>query len=261
MANPEMDGVHCRYFIVDHACPDKTGEWCEEEYGERVTICDITKATLQKDRQTGKYIFNKSVALNTGAYAAMEEGFEYLVFLDADTIVRKDFCRYVTRNASMDSFQIVMPVLAKRDLTGMLIVNILDFLRAGGYDILFRGWGAEDLEIRLKFLLKLGMPFVEMPPWIATSIPHEDDQRTAYYQDKDKDESHIRNLSRLCNSAYQWTGGIHLLDLYNMQQTNPNSSFHQFVSEEQKRFFNPDIGYLVRRLLGIDMTIHPSYVL
>jgi len=258
-SNPEMDGVHCKYFFVDHLCPDKSGAWVEETYGEKASVIYINKMHVK--RKDGKAIFNKCVALNTGALCALDEGFDYLVFVDADTIVRKDFCKYLGKNASPDAFMFVQSIEAKRDLNGMLVVNTTDFTLSGGFDVHMAGWGAEDLELRLKLFLKLGRPFMEISPSIASSIHHEDNARTTNYEEQDKEKSHILNLNRLCHSVFEWTGGIHLLDMYFHQRNSPNTAFQQFISPQHAKFCHPHIGYCVQRLLGIDGTLHPSSVL
>ena len=229
MKDPRI-GKEILWVLVDYACPEKTGEWAKKEYGDRVHVLEILEPPVDpKDTRTRKgNVFNKPLALNSGAMDAIAEGAEYLAFMDADTIVSKGFLDHVLAAGSLDNFLIVSPDLEKRDLTGFLCVSHRHFLRAGGYDISFVGWGAEDLEMRLKLYLRTGVPFSEIPSALATSIPHKDDVRTVNYEEKDKDASHNTNLNLLCANAFHWSGK-HLIDLYGTEK-----------------------GPYIRRLLGIE---------
>jgi hypothetical protein len=216
------------WVLVDFACPDGSGAWVKERWGDRAEVVALEVPP--------EHPFNKPLALNSGAMRAVELGAQYLCFLDADTLVEPEFFDVVESALSLDSFLIVPPSQEKRDLTGFVCVNHRNFMRVGGYDIGFSGWGAEDLEFRLKLYLRGGLRFVEVPA-LASSIPHTDEVRMAHYGEKDKDVSHRGNLNRLCENVYQWTGQ-HLLEMYS----------------EPKR------GAELRRLLGVE-AVSPRVVL
>lgn len=225
----ERVGKEIMWVLVDYACPQNSGEWVTEAYGDRVEVLRIDEAPIQpgEPERLGS-IFNKPLALNSGAMTAIGEGAEYLAFMDADTLVTEAFLDYVLGAMSLDNYLIIQPYMEKKDLTGFLCLNHRHFLRAGGYDPAFKGWGAEDLEMRLKLLLKAKLPYSEIPYELAGSIPHADQVRTMNYEEKNKDSSHNINLNLLCTNAFGWTGE-HLLDLYNSPQ-----------------------GPAIRRLLGIE---------
>jgi hypothetical protein len=227
MADPRI-GTEWGWVLVDFACPEKSGEWARETWGDRVMVVELE---LEKDVP-----FHKPLAQNTGAMHAVEQGAQYLCFIDADTLVTPEFLDTIEASAALDTFLIVPPTMEKRDLTGFLCVDHRHFLRVGGFNIDFVGWGAEDLELRLKLYLKGGLSFVEIPA-LASSIPHDDGVRTANYEDKDKNVSHGKNLNRLCSTVMDWTGS-HLVDLY----------------KEEKR------GSDLRRLLGVE-SISPRRIL
>lgn len=216
-------GTDWLWVLVDYVCPQESGKWVKDKYGDRV---EVVKIEAPED---GEVVFNKPLALNSGAMHAIELGVEYLCFIDADTMVDKLFLEYLDSTASLDKFDIIVPALAKKDLTGFLCVHAKHFLRVGGYDINFVGWGAEDLEMRVKLYLKGGLPFGEIPVEFAESIQHGDDVRTLEYDEKDKHKSHSLNLNLLCANVFGWTGK-HLLEHY----------------EDEK------IGGSIRRLLGIE---------
>lgn len=210
------------YVLVEFADPDNSGDWLERIHPERAHIVRIE---IQEEKSVS---FNKPVCQNTGAMHAIEQGAEYLVFLDADTIVTPELLSYLDQNVSLDSFLVFRSLSEKRDLTGFLCVNKRHFVRVGGYDVNFQGWGAEDLEMRVRLFLKAGLSFGEISADLASSIPHEDQLRTKHYQEKNKDRSHDRNLSLLCGNIMQWTGK-HILEHYEGPQ-----------------------GTHIRRLLGIE---------
>lgn len=222
MKDPRM-GRDWLWILVDFACPQESGKWAEEIYGKRVEVVRI------ESPEDSDVIFNKPLALNSGAMHAISLGVDYLCFIDADTLVSPEFFEYLDSSASLDRFNIIVPTLLKKDLTGFLCVHARHFVRVGGYDIRFVGWGAEDLEMRVKLYLKGGLPFGEIPVEFADSIQHGDDVRTFRYEEKDKDRSHSLNLNLLCANVFGWTGK-HLLEHY-----------EEDVS-----------GSAIRRLLGVE---------
>jgi hypothetical protein len=224
MKDPRV-GEDWLWVLVDFACPQKSGEWAENEYGERVEVVPIEPP----DDPKATVVFNKPLALNSGAMHAISLGVDYLCFIDADTIVTPRFLDYLDSAASLDCFNIVVPTMEKKDLTGFLCVHHRHFLRVGGYDIRFVGWGAEDLEMRLKLYLKGQLPFSEIPVEFAESIQHGDDVRTLEYEEKDKDKSHSLNLNQLCANVFSWTGE-HLLDHY--EQDNKGSALRRLLGVE-----------------------------
>ncbi len=232
MKDPEIDGKKVFWVFVDYDCPDKSGDWVEEQYKDRVHV--VRAQAIEKFKEGGS-VFNKPVALNSGAIEAIMKGADYLCFIDADTIVSDRLLSALQRTVSPDRFLIMTPNQEKRDLTGFLCLHKKHWLYLNGYDPQFAGWGAEDLDMRIRLFLRLGLGFDELSPDLAASIPHEDDLRVQHYADKDKDRSHIRNLHQLCQSVFRYTGK-HILDVYDEIPT----------------------GALVRRLLGVDLSISPS---
>ena len=225
MQDPRV-GLDIHWVLVDFACPQKCGDWAEQTYADRVEVLRIEAKDVANDK--GEVKFHKPLALNSGAIHAIAGGAEYLAFLDADTIISPRFLDYLLSALALDNFLIVEPSLQKKDLTGFLALSHRHFIRVGGFDPKFEGWGAEDLEMRVKLLLLGKLPFSELPSELLTSIQHEDDERTANYEEKNKHASHSVNLNLLCSNAFRWTGK-HLLELY-----------------------EGDMGSKIRRLLGIE---------
>lgn len=249
LADPRIDGVHNHYMVVDYYCPDRCSDWAKTQYGRRVDVLDFAKhAPLDAGR---KALFNKPLAYNSGAYEALLLGAQYLVFIDADTLVTPTLLNFIFAHASPDRFLIFEPNHGpQRDLTGFLVVHRRAFMKINGFDLRFQGWGAEDLELRVKLYLRgrapldrprqilqlpeLGMPWTEIPCDLASSIGHDDSRRTGHYAEKDKDVSHGKNLNLLCSNIYEWLG-VHPVDLQ-----------------------GSSLSGRIQRLLGMDLILNPK---
>src|SRR5207244_1474021 len=80
--------------IVDYACPDRVGDWVESTFAK-----EVLSGRLVVERMTDGPLFNKSRAHNGGARRAIQEGAEYLCFLDADTLVEPGFFDFLRQRA------------------------------------------------------------------------------------------------------------------------------------------------------------------
>lgn len=224
LEDSRIDGLNNHYILVDYFCPENTGDWVEEIYGDRATVVRASEKIPSPSDPDSTVVFNKPQAQNWGALAAIRElDMNYLVFFDSDTLVTPELLTFIFDNASSDRFMIFAPDLAKRDLTGFLVVHQRPFQKVNGYDLSFLGWGAEDLDLRLRLYLNgmapLGSPravlkdpdryamqWDEIPIELASSIPHQDDLRVQHYAEKDKDLSHEQNLDLLCKSIFSQLG-------------------------------------------------------
>lgn len=249
LATPHIDGIHNHFILVDYYCPEKSGAWVADQFGTRAHVVSLAEeAPLRDDRVP---LFNKPMAQNTGAVEALNRGAQYLVFLDADTLVTPQLLAFVFEYASMDRFLIFEPSDVSRDLTGFLVVHRRHFVKVNGFDTQFKGWGAEDLEIRVKLYLRgnspkndpkallrlpdaYGLDWTEIPHELASSVPHDDDLRVRHYAEKNKDASHDLNLNQLCSNIYTWLGK-HPTDLH-----------------------DTPLGPYIRRLLGMELLVNPK---
>jgi hypothetical protein len=198
---PHFRGV----YLVDYDCPDHTGAYVEKIADRkpfRTKSC-LLKVVYVRDRP----IFNKPEALNSGAQAAISDGLQDLIFLDADTIVKKGFFEYIADNLTNANFLIAglrpdgsdMP-----DVTGILAVKADNFRRSGGFDTGFRGWGAEDLEMRLKLYLRQNLDFCDIPLKYVSAITHSNDLRSRYYTIKDIYKSNSCNMDNMYENIESW---------------------------------------------------------
>jgi hypothetical protein len=189
-----------RYYLVDYGCPEQSGAWVEREYREHVESGRIVVQGV-----TGVTEFHKTDALNQGARRAIDDGAKYLCFLDADTLVQDGFWRHIEERWNPATF--LIPALdSARSVFGVLVANAADFARLSGYDETFRGWGNEDLEMRLRLHLQGGLDYDFIPASLLGSIPHEDELRTQNYSEKDKNASFSRSWSYTIDKVRSWTG-------------------------------------------------------
>jgi hypothetical protein len=187
--NASPDNV--KYLLVDYGCPQKTGQWVKNNL-------PASKAfTLELNPSNN--IFHKTIALNAGAkYAINNLGAEYLLFFDADTIIKPGLIEQITSLLEEDKcFIFVDTNEENKDLTGFLVVHKKLFRESGGYEESFRDWGAEDLEFRLRLYAKHKRPFKLITGEFLDSIPHDDSLRTQFYSEKNSDLSNERNYKRM----------------------------------------------------------------
>ncbi len=201
-------GLH--YCLVDYACPDRCGDWVRRRYPDEVRRGRIVVETVRTAR-----FFNKSRAHNLGASRAIRAGARFLCFLDADTRVADGFGRWVRRHIRGDRFLIAgfrPGGWHVRGTGGILVVPARDFQRAGGFDVSFEGWGAEDTEMRLRLHLVNRLDFGEIPIRFFQPISHPERLRTRFYKFKDYMVTYRRNRGKVERKVLQWTGK-HLLEL------------------------------------------------
>jgi GT2 family glycosyltransferase len=202
MADPN---AHC--CMVDYSCPDHVGDWIEQ-----VLPRPMQERRLVVERVHGERLFNKCRAHNAGAWRALHEGADYLCFLDADTIVEPGFQDWIRAEARPDRFLIAglrpdgtdMP-----SMTGLLVVHGQAFRQVGGFDEDFRGWGGEDIELRLRLYFLGGLDYASVPLTLARPIPHDNALRSQFYEERDIASSNTRNIDRIYHKIRnEWRGRL-----------------------------------------------------
>jgi glycosyltransferase involved in cell wall biosynthesis len=152
--------VQSQCVVVDYSCPQKCGDWVEQHYpGVKVV------------RVPGQTRFNISRARNLGAQVADAPWF---CFFDADTLLDEHFADLVRPRLEPRCFFTAQPWV--KGLMGTFLCSRDDFLRAGGYDEVFQGWGTEDRDLYLRLGL-LGVTERGFPSDWLHSIPHDDELR------------------------------------------------------------------------------------
>ena len=190
-----------RYCLVDYSFPEHCGEWIRHSWST-----EVQSGRLIIESVAGKTHFNKSAAFNAGARRALAEGAEYICFLDADTIVQHGFFPWLLPQLQQGTFLIAglrfgydIP-----SLTGVLVVSADDFKETTGFDEAFEGWGAEDIEFRVRLHMVHGFRYRDIPPDLLRPIEHSDELRTQFYAEKYQWSSDTRQLARVRAKLTHW---------------------------------------------------------
>jgi hypothetical protein len=92
-------------------------------------------------------------------------------------------------------------------VTGLLVVHRDAFRQVGGFDESFRGWGGEDIEMRLRLFLLAGLDYVDVPLSLITPLAHGDGLRTQFYAEGDIRASNRDNMRYLLRKVtVEWRG-------------------------------------------------------
>lgn len=200
-----LAGTGARYCLVDYDCPDRSGDWLEATFPD---ACQRGHVIVERVRD--QECFNKSAAQNAGARRALDAGAGHLCFLDADTRVAEGFCSWIAGHIQPNRFLVASRQMDGSDLaslTGVLVVPGKAFRECGGYDESFLGWGAEDIELRLRLYLVHGLDHADIPLELLDPIQHDDELRTRFYPIADPRVSNHRNQKRIHAKIWrQWRG-------------------------------------------------------
>src|SRR6185312_373451 len=193
-----------RYCLVDYACPEACGAWVEGSFA-----AEVAAGRVAIERVTGEAHFHKTRAHNLGARRALAAGAEILCFLDADTLVRAELGAWLAAHAGAGRFLIAARTATGRHVRstgGLLVVAAPDFVAAGMFDEDFRGWGGEDVEMRLRLHLGRGLAYGDVPLSLIEPIPHSDAARGRFSATKDIRASERRNRLIVERKVRAWTG-------------------------------------------------------
>lgn len=210
-----------RVIVVDWSCPDGTAKWVRN----RQRLGDHWARVVQVK---GRRSFHKTAALNLGVHEAIDVTAHidwrpirnnWLLFLDADTKIAdpERFCDwYEQAMRDRDHFHFCHRPPGHHenfDLTGVLLVTPEHFVAAGGYDEGIVGWGAEDIDLRFRLALRVGLPWRDIPHTLFSPIKHSDQLRVQNYVEKDLVKSNLHNLRRFRKNIPIYSGGKRLEQL------------------------------------------------
>lgn len=169
-------------------------------YGSQDDLLPFLLNSHGKDIQSGRVAvytyetdgpFKMAHAKNLAHRAALYEGADILVNLDADNFTGRDFARYIASEfESYDSIFLwanmrkgVMP----RGINGRIAVDRNAYLKVGGYDERFETWSPDDKDFNRR-LRRLGYEAREIPAIFLNGVPHNDKMRFREYP-------HAKNIS------------------------------------------------------------------
>jgi hypothetical protein len=190
-----LDNVYC---LVDYSCPDRAADWVGTQFPSDCETGRIVVVSCP-----GRATFHKAQALNAGARRAIEGGAEYLCFLDADSLPGPGLGRFLHEHVAPDRFLVE---LHGRSLFGFLVTPAAAFVRSGGFDEHIVGYGAEDIEMRLRLRLVLGLSYLSIPRGTLEALPHDGELRTRHYAERSAEVSNARNLAYVRARVRDWSG-------------------------------------------------------
>lgn len=172
--------------VVDVKSPDGLSKW----------LCDNHPTIKIKNLDLDG--FNVSKARNYGAKFATGE---YLLFLDADSMLNNGLLEWFTNNVTQNTYvnryrENVNDGIHEQ---GILLCSKNDFFCIEGYDEVFSGYGGEDQDI-LDKLANSGCKQILFPKPFAYSLPHSDEERLLYYSRDKKIQTVINRIYRSTKS-------------------------------------------------------------
>lgn len=176
------------------SCPDQTSEWCKEN-----------QVPCVKAYSPHEPVFNKPAYLNVAMLAVKSHFHPLVLLLDADTRVYDGF-RDEIDQVPPGHFAFVQDDYRQRDLTGVLLVEQGAYWAAGGMDEGMRGWGAEDIDLRMRLRYQANKPFRLLQTHHLGYIEHSDELRTARYEEQNLNASNARNAVRMMQTYHRLTG-------------------------------------------------------
>jgi hypothetical protein len=227
LVHPEIE-----YILVDYSCPDGCGDYARRHW-PRAKVVEIP----------GETYFNKGRALNAGIRAATGR---WLANIDADNLVGPDFLRIVLSLAGED---VLVGHRAPTNMgTAFFVCRPQAFARTGGHSEAFTNWGGMDWDIRRR-LLGLGLKLRLVPDDLIQILEHSDEERTRYYEIKDRwvSDRRQRRLVRfrlLPEQAVPWPDPV---------------TFAVPAPEWREIWKTVQYGCFMQRLLGVTVCFHPYW--
>lgn len=157
----DQPGIEC--VVVDYDCPEKSADWVASNFPEVRVV-----------RVTNEPTFNASRARNLGA---QHSSAPWLGFFDADILLDTGFSARVLPKLVRGHFYRAHPLTYQT--WGSLICERCDFLRIGGYDEAYSGWGGEDDDLIAMFL-KSGLRRYGFPASLLNELAHDEELRMRY---------------------------------------------------------------------------------
>jgi glycosyltransferase involved in cell wall biosynthesis len=158
--------------VVDYGCPQGTADWVSKHYPQ-----------VRVGRVNDDPGFSLARARNIGAYAASSS---WLCFVDADVVIDKQLLDWARDTLQPGAFYGPQPRMP--NAMGSCFCSKSAFLEVGGYDEAIRGWGGEDVDFYRR-LTQAGYREEGYPAALVSAIRHEDEERTQFYEIKDKARS------------------------------------------------------------------------
>lgn len=178
-----QEGFEVEVVVVDYDDPDNSFDY-------------VSKLGIPTVRAVKAYdesgLFNLSKARNIGALNVMDKS-DILFFIDADAfLTSNDFLKkHIGSVLVGGSF---LNGWGYGDGTGCCLIWKELFTRARGYNEAVDGWGFDDIDFYYR-VEQMGFHQKSFTCCIET-IKHSDEERVAYYQNKDLQYTNLKNIDR-----------------------------------------------------------------
>lgn len=185
MQHQSYEGLE-EIIVVDYDSPDGAGAWCRELVDDRIKVVSLINAPT----------FCISHARNCGAVRCKSE---LIAFVDADVVVGPE---YLAANiAAMEDSDCVMArfdyhdgITRARKVNGCLIVPRGVYFLLRGYDEDMKGWGVDEQDFSDRAFVYCSPNVVLLShDTIESTLSHDDEMRTQFYDEKDKHTSNRAN--------------------------------------------------------------------
>jgi len=180
------ENPHSQFIVLNYNTDDGLMEWLGDRHRHEI---NSGRVVCYSHFDAPKY--RMAHAKNMAHRAALLEGADILVNLDADNFARDHMDDFVEREFDNldDIFLYSLMIKGKmnRGISGRIAVTKEAFLACGGYDeSRFNGWGSDDKDINLR-LRALGYDPVQIPPSYLDAITHNDKLRFREYPELSKE--------------------------------------------------------------------------
>jgi hypothetical protein len=174
--------------LVDYSCPERAGDWAE-----RTFTTEIQAGRLRIIRVRGRTEYHQAHAKNV---SHMRAHGELLVNADADNFIDQTYFDKCVELFREPSIQIVQPAgdlqTAHSGMFGRLAIRRWAYHALGGYDEDLVGWGNDDNNLVWR-AQALGIRVATIPFDFLKVIEHDDELRTRFMLNRDKNDSNRRN--------------------------------------------------------------------
>lgn len=173
------------FVLLDYDSPDGLNDWVHEEM-----ISHLDSERLRFFRLEDAPLFRMNHAKNIAHL--LGDG-EVLCNLDADNYISPQFVAELLRLHAND---VGILTHGRKSSWGRISLRRTDFLSLGGYEETLTGWGQADLDLIARAKRELRLNSVSLSQF-DRYINHSDEERTRYYDNKDKRATRQSNIKRL----------------------------------------------------------------
>lgn len=197
--NPGPDSI---FVLLDYNSDDGLGDFIKEEFSAAMAC-----GKLVYYRNNEAMRFKMAHAKNMAHRAAIREGADILVNLDADNFTGEGFADYVQQafeRTQLDPQEIflwsrMIKGVLPRGITGRIVVTRNAFLIVGGYDEKYETHSPDDKDFNMR-LRRLGYCAQEIDPYYLQAVNHTDKMRFREYPSaRETTNGNVSPVARVVN--------------------------------------------------------------